>query len=234
MSFVAALHLMQAAHFWFACYYDWNYVNVPVEVYSVGLTLATGKLKFLTFWNALLQAAFFTICLLNNFIGTSEINPKSKPFIRRIRDTVLATLALPLSLFVGLSFWSIYAIDRELIFPKALDPFFPVWLNHAMHTNIMIFVLIQTYMSYHEYPSRKVGVSLFMAFMAIYLVWIHIIHAQSGVWVYPILEVLNFPLRLVFFGVAVCVGIFLYILGEKLNKMLWRNIVEKNKRKKRN
>ncbi|KAB0793358.1 hypothetical protein PPYR_12978 [Photinus pyralis] len=221
-------------YYFFVLWYDQMFVDLSITQKSKGPEVFKGRLKFLTIWNMLLQAAFFTICLLNNFIGTSEINPKSKPFIRRIRDTVLATLALPLSLFVGLSFWSIYAIDRELIFPKALDPFFPVWLNHAMHTNIMIFVLIQTYMSYHEYPSRKVGVSLFMAFMAIYLVWIHIIHAQSGVWVYPILEVLNFPLRLVFFGVAVCVGIFLYILGEKLNKMLWRNIVEKNKRKKRN
>lgn len=34
--------------------------------------------------------------------------------------------------FVFTSFWSIYAYDRELVFPKVLDDIIPTWLNHAM------------------------------------------------------------------------------------------------------
>ncbi|KAK4874137.1 hypothetical protein RN001_013497 [Aquatica leii] len=173
MPFVPLLHIAQAIHFWFGCYYDWYYVNVPVEVHSMGVTYgATKKLKFLTFWNALLQATFFTVCVLNNFIGTNEILPKTKSSIRKLRDTMLAALAFPLSMFVGVTFWGIYAIDRELVFPKALDAFFPTWLNHVMHTNIMIFTLLQMYLSYHAYPSRKTCITILSTFMICYLVWI--------------------------------------------------------------
>lgn len=34
--------------------------------------------------------------------------------------------------FVVLTFWGIYAIDRELVYPKALDKVIPSWLNHIM------------------------------------------------------------------------------------------------------
>ncbi|KAJ3646174.1 hypothetical protein Zmor_023772 [Zophobas morio] len=141
-----------------------------------------GRLKFLTIWNMILQAVFFTICVINDVIGTNEDAPKKTPFIRRIKDLILTCLAFPLSMFVGLTFWCIYFVDRELIFPRALDKFFPVWLNHAMHTNIMIFILIELYTSYRKYPSRKFGMSVLSVFMLIYLIWIHIIHAYSGAW----------------------------------------------------
>lgn len=220
----------------FVLWWDYTYVdlssfmapNVKREEFF------KGRLKFLTMWNMLLQATFFTICLLNNYVGTDEINPKTKPLIRKIRDLILAALAFPLSLYVGVTFWSIYAVDRELIFPKALDAFFPAWLNHAMHTNIMFFIFIQVYLSYHEYPSRKAGIAILSTFMFTYLVWIHILHAYTGVWVYPVLEVLNFPVRLIFFVISLGIGILLYIIGEKLNSFLWSSTVEKNKRKKHN
>lgn len=126
-------------------------------------------------------------------------------------------------MFVGITFWALYAVDRELVFPKALDEFFPTWLNHVMHTNIMIFILIELATSYRKYPSRKVGISVLSLFMLVYLVWVHIIHAYSGMWVYPVLEVLNFPLRILFFLSSLGLGVALYILGEKLNYIIWSN-----------
>jgi len=31
-----------------------------------------------------------------------------------------------------MTFWAIYAVDRELVFPKSLDGIIPVWQNHVM------------------------------------------------------------------------------------------------------
>ena len=31
-----------------------------------------------------------------------------------------------------MTFWGIYAVDRELVYPKALDKLIPPWLNHIM------------------------------------------------------------------------------------------------------
>lgn len=134
---------------------------------------------------------------------------------------LLACLAFPISMFVGLTFWALYAVDRELVFPRVLDDYFPTWLNHVMHTNIMLLILIELFTSCRRYPSRKVGFTVLFSFMLVYLIWIHIIHAYSGFWVYPVLEVLNFPLRLVFFLSLLGLSIALYVLGEKLNHLFW-------------
>jgi hypothetical protein len=63
--------------------------------------------------------------VINDFIGTNDVAPKKMPLIRKIKDYVLATLAFPVAMNVGTTFWGLWAIDRELVFPKALDAFFP-------------------------------------------------------------------------------------------------------------
>ncbi|KAB0793341.1 hypothetical protein PPYR_12961 [Photinus pyralis] len=190
-----------------------------------------GPLRFLTMWNMLLQTAFIAICLLNSFIGSNEINPKSKPPIRKLRDTIMAGIAFPMALFVSLMFWGIYAIDRELIFPRALESQHSSWLNHAVHTSPMVFVIVQMYASYHAYPSRKTGVTMTAVFLGTYIGWLHVVRARTGVWVYPFLEMLGFPQRLLFFTFSMGLGILLNLLGEQLNNGIWRSAVKKRKQK---
>lgn len=125
-------------------------------------------------------------------------------------------------MFVGLTFWIIYAIDRELVLPRAVDPYFPSWLNHVMHTNIMLFVLIEFVTTFRRYPSRQKGCTILGVFMVTYLTWMLTIYKFSGFWVYPILDVLNWPLRLVFFVALLGLAQGLYFLGEKLNGVVWR------------
>ncbi|XP_050773769.1 uncharacterized protein LOC127031078 isoform X2 [Gopherus flavomarginatus] len=36
-------------------------------------------------------------------------------------------------MFVAVTFWTLYAYDRELVYPKELDEINPPWLNHTMH-----------------------------------------------------------------------------------------------------
>ncbi|KAG5899750.1 hypothetical protein JTB14_006088 [Gonioctena quinquepunctata] len=216
-------HFVAAVHFWSGCYYDWNYVRIPSHVHKMGDSFGfSNKLKFLTYWNALFQAFFFTICLLNDFIGTNENLPKRSPLIRRVRDKLMSSLALPLAFFVGLTFWGLYFVDRELILPKAIAPYFPVWLNHLMHTNIMVFILIELFTSFRKYPTRKQGLALLLTVMFTYLIWIHVIYYHTGFWVYPVLEVLNWPLRIVFFLTTLSLIILLYIVGENLNSTVWK------------
>ncbi|XP_060522234.1 androgen-induced gene 1 protein-like [Cylas formicarius] len=233
MSAQKIVHLIIALHFWYSCYYDWYYVKIPTEIHNMGDSfLKSGKLKFLTYWDALLQSVFFTLCFLDDIVsGTSESLPKKTPLVRKIKDIMLPSLAFPLSMFVGLTFWGLYALDRELIFPKVLDDYFPNWLNHVMHTNIMIFTLLELVTSYRTYPSRKVGLTLLLSFMASYLVWIHVLNAYTNHWVYPILDVLNFPARIVFFISNIVIVVVLYVMGEKINSLRWgsRKLKIKNK-----
>ncbi|CAH0564640.1 unnamed protein product [Brassicogethes aeneus] len=232
MGVKTVFHLFAALHFWLGCYYDWNYVKVPRDVHNMGESFGfSGKLKFLTFWDALLQGLFFTICLLNDLIGTNDVAPKKTPIIRKIKDFLLPCLALPVALFVAITFWGLYFIDRELVFPRALDAFFPTWLNHVMHTNIVLFAAIELATSFRRYPSRKLGITVVATWCLTYLLWVHVINYHTGLWVYPILEVLPWFGRIIFYVGSLVLQISLYLAGEKLNNVIWRKQLAQKQRK---
>ncbi|XP_037911957.1 androgen-induced gene 1 protein-like isoform X1 [Hermetia illucens] len=220
MDFRIIIHFIAAVTFWFALYYDYNHVRIPEQIHRMGNNFG-GKFKFLTFLDAIIQAVYFTISLVNDFLGSNEVSPIQVPLIRKIKDYLMASLAFPVAMNVGISFWSLMAIDRELVFPKAFDAFFPGWLNHIMHTNIMIFIILELFISFRAYPKRRKGLLGLTVFMISYLIWIHVIKYYSGVWVYPVLDVLNFPLRLAFFVLILAITLSLYILGEFLNSRIW-------------
>lgn len=221
-------HLIGALHFFYGCFYDYNYVIVPRTEKSA--PSYGGKFKYLTFLDAMVQTTYFTVALLNDFFGTNEPAPAQKPLIRRIKDLAFCALAFPLSMFVGTTFWGIYAVDRELILPRSLDEFFPLWLNHVMHTNIMIFTFIEMVTSFRMYPKRKLGMSILTLFMLCYVVWLHVIYFETGGWVYPILSVLSWPLRIAFYVFSLVIVFSLYVFGERLNGTVWSREVEKTVR----
>ncbi|XP_055550861.1 androgen-induced gene 1 protein-like isoform X1 [Wyeomyia smithii] len=214
------MHFIVAVQFAYGIYYDFTYVHFPPEIRRKTSDFG-GKLKYLTVWDAILQAIYFTVCLVNDFFGTNEVSPRSIPIIRKLKDYMLAAFAFPVALNVGVTFWTLMAIDRELVFPKALDAVFPGWLNHVMHTNIVIFMLLEICTSFRQYPSRKNGLAGLGFFMACYLVWLHIIRHFGGIWVYPVLEVLNLPQRIIFFVVSLGFSVGLYLLGEFFNSLIW-------------
>lgn len=97
---------------------------------------------FLSLFLQIWQAVYFTLCIVNDFIGTNEFHPKRPSALRKLKDYVFAAFAFPLALNVAISFWSIYAVDRELILPKSFDAFFPMWVQIHIHWWIVFFSLI--------------------------------------------------------------------------------------------
>ncbi|KAK0172150.1 hypothetical protein PV328_005502 [Microctonus aethiopoides] len=216
-------HTIACVQFAFSVYYDYTYTIVPRAVGSIHGAYG-GKFKFLTFWNAIAQAVFFFLCVLNDFYGTNKIAPKNAPIFRRIKDYFHATYSFPLAMFVGITFWGLMAVDRELVLPKALDPYFPTWLNHLMHTMIMVTTVIEMFAAPRQYPSRRNGFIGLYILMLTYLVWMHVIYYKSNVWVYPVMEVLSLPLRIAFFVVLFAFSGFLYYAGEVFDHLVWGTI----------
>ena len=233
-------HFFTAVHYFYAIYYDCVYVlpeEIKLREYSFG-----GKFVYLTVLNVVgssntrdlkmmrrinfchpqaLQGIFFTIAFVNDFIGSNEAVPKKIPVIRKIKDYLFAAFAFPLALDVTLKFWSLYAIDRNLVFPEVLDEFFPSWLNHVLHSNITILIMVEMIVVHRLYPTRKAGVCGLMTFMLSYFVWMLITRYYAGKWTYPILDILDTYGRIGFFAGALCFPVLLYFLGEYLNKKIW-------------
>jgi hypothetical protein len=60
-------------------------------------------------------------------------------------------------------------------------------------------------------------------------VWVHVIKHYSGVWVYPVLDVMALPQRIVFFIVMLFFSVFLYWSGEFINEKVWTKEIKQIK-----
>merc|ERR1719167_544492 len=161
-----------------------------------------------------LQLVFFTLCLLDDF-------SKSGSTITKIKDFIFSSAAFPLGMFVFATFWGLFAIDRVLIFPARLDGHFPSWLNHLMHTTVMPLQAAEMIGSKHEFPRRLYGGGMMALLTLAYLVWVHVVYYYGGFWVYPVFKVLPTVPRIMFMGFCCFMAAFFYVLGEKINFMVW-------------
>lgn len=170
-------------------------------------------------------------------MGTNAPAPKRPPIIRRIRDN-LFTIAFCVAMYVSIAFWSIYSIDKELIFPERIAKLYHPSVNHVMHSTVGIFIMIELLTSNINFPSRKFGLSLLYTFLLTYLIWFFNIYFKTGAWVYQIFEHLNWPGRILFAGLSLAVAGVFYIAGEKLHSLVnvrqsYTNGTSANKSKKK-
>ena len=105
-------NLTNVAHFAFIVYFV-NSVKIPGVFDTFG-----GIWKHLTNWNLHLQLVYFTIGLCNELFGSQKIpaNIKQASKLQNLRDFLFSTLAFPVGSFITISFWTLYTIDRNLIF----------------------------------------------------------------------------------------------------------------------
>ncbi|CAK1549624.1 unnamed protein product [Leptosia nina] len=212
------LHIIGAVLNTYLLWYDQNYVDVP---FKAGLDLYPfrGRVLFLTLWNFVLQAIYMWIAFANDVFGTNDPVPKNPPTIRKIKDTLFA-LAFPMGVYVSVAFWGVYAVDKDLIFPPPVEKAYPPWINHPLHTFVSIFMIIEMLTSDVTYPSRKVGLAITNTFIFSYLGFLFLVNSQTGEWVYPVLDEMNWPERIFFMAGSIVIGHGFYFLGEKFNRRL--------------
>lgn len=133
--------------------------------------------------------------------------------------------------FVTVSFWTLYNIDRNLIFPEIFDGWFPAWLNHNVHTTPLLGVLMESYLELHSFPKRSKGFGMVALFSLVYLIWVCFIAYQSGHWVYPVLAYLSLPSRTLFIIAMAMLISLIYLVGENFNKRLWGTAIYQVKQK---
>ncbi|XP_013383837.1 androgen-induced gene 1 protein-like isoform X3 [Lingula anatina] len=216
-----AVHLTVLVIQAYSVYYDY-FICRPRNNYS--WNSYGGPWKYLTWWTELINTFYFGIALLNDLCGSNagpEDGKDKHSTLQKFRDRMYSILAFPIGAFVVASFWSLYAVDRELVYPAELDKIIPSWLNHVMHTTVLPFLLIEAYVVYHEYPSKKVGIPGIVFFSSLYQFWILWIAFKADIWVYPILRVLSWPMRIVFMVLCWVLVMILYLCGHEVTQMCW-------------
>ncbi|KAM5322186.1 androgen-dependent TFPI-regulating protein isoform 2-T3 [Glossophaga mutica] len=187
-----------------------------------------GQWKYLTFLNLFLQAIFHGVACLEDTLKRMK-GKKDIKFVTAFRDLLFTTLAFP---FVFLSFWIVFFYDRELIYPKQLDDIFPSWMNHAMHSTILPFTLVEIILRPHCYPVRKKGLAVLAAASLVYTSRILWIYLRTGTWAYPMLAKLSAVGLAALFSFSYIVSVSIYLLGEKLNHWKWGDLGQSRKKNK--
>ncbi|XP_072139247.1 androgen-dependent TFPI-regulating protein-like [Mobula birostris] len=168
--------------------------------------------KFLT--SQFLQMIFNGLCILADI-------QKRAAWILSLRDLFFSVLVFPVSTFVVTAFWLLFTFDRALVYPEDLDKFIPLWVNHAVHTIVLPLVLLELFITPHQYPKRRTGLLILGIASISYLLWVLWIYYAAGAWVYPLLGLFNQTGLVLFFSVSVLLVMLLYLLGEYLTLLVW-------------
>uniref|UniRef100_H3D6E0 Androgen dependent TFPI regulating protein n=1 Tax=Tetraodon nigroviridis TaxID=99883 RepID=H3D6E0_TETNG len=180
-----------------------------------GIFVYGGPWKYLTFLNLLLQMFFFGLAAVN------DLQPHPESALNRCKDFLFSVFVFPVGMFVVLLFWTIFAYDRELVYPATIDAFFPPWINHAMHTFVFPVLFGEILMQPHTYPRTKHALVALTVVGVCYLSWIIWVFLSTGIWVYPLLGLFSTSGLVGFFILNMSVVILFYVMGEKLNLLVW-------------
>ncbi|OUC46879.1 FAR-17a/AIG1-like protein [Trichinella nativa] len=140
------------------------------------------KLRFLTYLNFICHFAYFWLCVFRAFtdrlaertdVGPHRAHPapptyypKSK--LHSVCDFTYAVIALPIGVFVVLMFWILYAIDREMVYPDYLDEIIPSWYNNVLHVAPLPFILVDSLLVCHRYPTKLRGLTILTLLALVY------------------------------------------------------------------
>lgn len=154
-----------------------------------------GKWRFLTYNCLVMQFVAYSLFFTAHFV----------PKLRRPKDYFFTTFAFPVGMLVVSTFWLIWFVaGREYIFPIALEPYYPVWLNHVTHTIIAPINLTELLMIRHHYSSDRKALIPLVGYISSYTTFLLYIRFQTGRFVYPFLNQLDaIPVGAFISGMAV-------------------------------
>ncbi|KAG5884142.1 hypothetical protein JTB14_021808 [Gonioctena quinquepunctata] len=155
---------------------------------------------FFTLWTFMLHFIFVIIAIVDESSKILKLPVSIQKPIGRTRAFLFNTLLFPSCLLVSSFFWTIWHIDRELIFPKTLDDFFPSWLNHTLHTFILLPMVLELLLpKKHNFVQFRNAAPILAVYSTIYSLMFVSVYFRHGVWLYPVFKLLDWPQRIVLF-----------------------------------
>ncbi|XP_069705095.1 androgen-dependent TFPI-regulating protein-like [Periplaneta americana] len=171
---------------------------------------------YFTTWNFVTQIVYFSICVGDAALGTM-LKPNVRARVKRLQDFTFTTLVFPFTMFVSTFFWTLFMMDREMVFPKSAEILFPWWMNHSMHSVVLVVVILETLLCRHQLgASPDLSLVTLFGFFAAYDVVFVTTNIVYGVWLYPVFRILgSWSLRLLLLGTANLVILGFYVFGVK-------------------
>ncbi|CAH2001165.1 unnamed protein product [Acanthoscelides obtectus] len=156
--------------------------------------------SFFTIWTFIMQMTFLGLAVSHEVSEVLNLSLSVRKKLGRARAVIFDTFTLPCTMLTVSVFWVIWHIDKELIFPSELSRVFPDWLNHMLHTFIVVPVVVEILApKKYSFVDYKVAARTLFLFAVVYQILYVFIYIQHGVWLYPIHGRVGWPLRIIFF-----------------------------------
>ena len=90
------------------------------------------------------------------------------------------------------------------------------------------FLIYDTFITQHRYPSDWSGYLFIMSVAFIYLCWTLVVAHLGGFWIYPVFGKLDLIPRVLFMILcSVYAGVLVWV-GKKVNQLIWKGNKEKS------
>ncbi|XP_017784007.1 PREDICTED: androgen-dependent TFPI-regulating protein-like [Nicrophorus vespilloides] len=147
--------------------------------------------RYLTIWNILVQTLFLFMAMCEDWV---RLHPNKKRFeiiadqLAKVKGYLYTVIIFPTTLVVSLFFWILFHIDRDFVLPETFEQIAPFWLNHGMHTNILVVIVAELFIAKKGLPRPKFVIAALASsgFALVYLVQFFVAYWQFGRWLYGI------------------------------------------------
>ncbi|XP_059062573.1 androgen-dependent TFPI-regulating protein-like [Achroia grisella] len=217
---------------------NWIIMTQPIPKHILADPKVRGfvelRSRFLTHWTVFMQIFFAITGLICDTL--TLLNSKKQPpkYIKGFKDLFFAAVVWPSTLLVFTFFWTLYVLDRGLIYPPFLDQILAPASNHIMHTAIVPIALWEVAFQPRSVPKSHIKNAFHLVlYLGLYLSVMIYTYVEQNKWVYPIFDKIYGTIHfyIVLVGVALLCGIF-YSLQWPLTRAIW-GTVEKEKIKKK-
>ena len=129
------------------------------------------------------------------------------------------SVSFPAMMIVCVYFWTVYFIDRELIYPVRMESIYPQWVSCIEHGLVFPIGLLNILHQPFRMSKTLACGLIWMATFS-YYAWLRHIFNVTGKWVYPFMDAMGSDtVNYLLFPVTLVIVSLVQQLGWKLNTM---------------
>ncbi|CAH1956114.1 unnamed protein product [Acanthoscelides obtectus] len=145
---ILPLHLLNLIAELYAAVFTHDRVEGPILANAANSSIVLSNFKknrfcYFTGWTFIMQMTFLGLAVSHEVSEVLNLSLSVRKKLGRARAVIFDTFTLPCTMLTVSVFWVIWHIDKELIFPSELSRVFPDWLNHMLHTFIVVPVVVE-------------------------------------------------------------------------------------------
>ena len=146
---------------------------------------------------------------------------------RYVGQVIHFSVSFPIMVIVCAYFWTVYVIDRDLIYPAKIESFYPQWVSCIEHGLVFPIGLLNTVHCPFK-MSKSMSCCVLWASSVGYFVWLCHIFNVTGKWVYPFMHALgDGGVEYYLFPASLVIVSIIQQLGWKINEIA-HPVKEKN------